>query len=121
MCPSSTERYPAAVSGLQCAPAYTFQVRGFNEYGRGAASAEATVPAEGVARINVVPLSAPDAVHPASINVVHNGTSLSVTWTAPEGAASYDVTYYAGGAAHARAAWERAGTSLTIASDSPHH
>lgn len=53
-----------------------------------------------------------------SISVVHNGTSLTVSWTAPARADAYDVTYYQAGAAHARAAWNRAGATLTITCDS---
>ena len=53
-----------------------------------------------------------------NIAVTHNGTSLDVTWEAPaEGATHYDVTY-SGGGVNARAAWHRAGTSITITCDS---
>ena len=63
------------------------------------------------------PDSGPDAVDPSSIDVVHKGNSLSVTWDAPVGAATYDLTYYRGNRAHARAAWNRTGTSLNITCD----
>ena len=66
-------------------------------------------------------LPVPDAV--AEVRAVHRGTSLEVSWDAPAGATHYDVTYYntsSGG--NARAAWNRAGTSLTITCDSrPEH
>ena len=53
-----------------------------------------------------------------NIAVTHNGTNLTVTWEAPaEGATHYDVTY-SGGGVNARAAWHRAGTSITITCDS---
>ena len=62
---------------------------------------------------------APDAV--ASVTVVHNGSSLSVSWTAPARATHYDVTYYRhDNGVNARAAWNRAGTTLTITCDSRH-
>ena len=52
------------------------------------------------------------------ISVTHNGTSLSVSWTAPARATQYDVTYYnVGTNTNARAAWNRAGTTLTITCD----
>ena len=61
--------------------------------------------------------SVPDAV--SNISVTHNGTSLTVTWTAPAGATHYDVTYYRHDTGvNARGAWNRAGTSLTITCDS---
>ena len=59
--------------------------------------------------------TAPDAV--ASIQVTHNGRSLTVSWEAPARATHYDVTY-SGGGVNARAAWNRSGTSLTITCDS---
>ena len=58
---------------------------------------------------------APAAV--SSINVTHNGSSLTVTWDASARATHYDVTYYGNGI-NARGAWDHAGTSLTIACDS---
>ena len=58
----------------------------------------------------------PDAV--ASVTVVHEGASLAVSWEAPARATHYDVTYSdADAIAWARAAWNRAGTSLTITCD----
>ena len=57
---------------------------------------------------------APDPV--ASISVVHNGSSLTVSWEAPARATHFDVTYRGNGA-NARAAWNRAGASLTITCD----
>ena len=64
---------------------------------------------------------APDPV--TGINVTHNGSSLTVSWDAPARAARYDVTYYnTNKGQNARAAWDRAGTSITIACDSrPEH
>ena len=65
--------------------------------------------------------TAPDPV--AAVNVTHQGSSLTVSWNAPARATHYDVTYTntsSGG--NARAAWNRAGTSLTITCDSrPEH
>ena len=52
-----------------------------------------------------------------NIRVTHTGTSLTVSWDAPTGATHYDVTY-SGGGVTGRAAWNRAGTSLTITRDS---
>lgn len=60
------------------------------------------------------PTEPPDPV--TDISVTHNGTSLSVTWDSSEGATAYDVTYY-GNSTNARAAWNRAGTSLEITCD----
>ena len=57
-------------------------------------------------------LPAPDPV--AEVRAVHRGNSLEVSWDAPARATHYDVTYYntsSGG--NARAAWNRAGTSIT--------
>ena len=66
-------------------------------------------------------LPVPDAV--TEVRAVHRGNSLEVSWDAPAGATHYDVTYTntsSGG--NARAAWNRAGTSLTITCDSrPEH
>ena len=59
--------------------------------------------------------TAPDPV--AAVNVTHKGNSLEVSWNAPARASHYDVTY-SGGGVNARAAWNRAGTSLTIRCDS---
>ena len=57
--------------------------------------------------------AAPGAV--ASVKVVHNGDSLSVSWTAAERAASYHVTYSNdGGRSWQLADLEHQGTSLTI-------
>ena len=64
----------------------------------------------------VDPNGPPDRV--ASVSVTHNGSSLTVTWDAPAGATHYDVTYYnIGSGQNARAAWNRAGTSLAITCD----
>ena len=53
-----------------------------------------------------------------NIAVTHNGSNLTVTWDAPEGATHYDVTYYRHDTGvNARGAWNRAGTSLTITCD----
>ena len=59
--------------------------------------------------------TAPDPV--AAVNVTHKGSSLTVSWAAPARATHYDVTY-SGGGVNARAAWNRAGTSITITCDS---
>ena len=71
------------------------------------------------------PPGTPETLQPpaavASVNVTHNGTNLSVSWDAPARATHYDVTY-SGGGVNARAAWNRAGTTLTITCDSrPEH
>ena len=58
----------------------------------------------------------PDPV--TNIQVTHNGSSLTVTWDASARATHYDVTYYRhDNRQNARAAWNRAGTSLTIRCD----
>ena len=93
---------------------YTVGVRARNAAGESAwtNSAPASVSAP-------TPQSAPDPV--ASVNVTHNGSSLTVSWAAPARAATYDVTY-SGNGVNARAAWNRAGTDLTITCDSrPEH
>ena len=60
---------------------------------------------------------APDPV--ASVSVTHNGTNLAASWTAPARATHYDVTYYRhDNQVNARAAWNEAGTSVTITCDS---
>ena len=59
----------------------------------------------------------PEAV--SQVNVVHNGGRLRVTWQAPARATHYDVTYWNNNTGvNARAAWNRAGTSITITRDS---
>ena len=89
------------VAGLTAGTAYTFQVRGRNAAHEGDASNEATA------------TTAPDAV--ASVRVVHNGSSLTVSWAAPARATHYDVTYSdANRISWQRAAWNRAGAGLTI-------
>ena len=66
--------------------------------------------------------SAPAASVPgpvAQVRVVHKGSSLEVSWDAAARATHYDVTYTnTGSGENARAAWNRAGTSLTITCDS---
>ena len=96
------------VTGLTNGTAYTFYVRGtqFDGLVQGNASAGTTVTPD-------LP-SAPEAV--AGMRVVHKGNSLSVSWDAPARATHYDVTY-SGGGVNARAAWNRAGTSLEITCD----
>ena len=62
-------------------------------------------------------LAPPEPV--AEVTAVHRGNSLEVSWEAPARASHYDVTYTntsSGG--NARAAWNRAGTSITIRCDS---
>ena len=61
------------------------------------------------------PASWPDPV--TNIQVTHNGSKLTVSWTAGARATHYDVTYWGNGV-NARAAWNRAGTSITITCDS---
>ena len=96
------------VTGLTNGTAYTFYVRGtqFDGLVQGNASAGTTVTPD-------LP-SAPEAV--AGVRVTHKGNSLSVSWDAPARATHYDVTY-SGGGVNARAAWNRAGTSLEITCD----
>ena len=54
-----------------------------------------------------------------NIRVTRSGTSLTVRWDASVGATGYDVTYHnAGSGRTARAAWDHAGTSVTITCDS---
>ena len=106
------------VTGLSNGTEYSFQVRAVQLgiiKGNASASVSAT-PAAAQALGQTAP-ALPDAVAAASVRVTHNGTSLSVSWHAPARASHYDVTYYAAGQAHARAAWNRAGTSLMIACD----
>ena len=91
------------ISGVDGATTYTVRVRARNAAG-----------SSGWTRSAPVASAAPDAV--ASVSVTHNGSSLAVTWAAPARATHYDVTYYGGGV-NARAAWSRAGTSLTITCD----
>ena len=97
------------IGGVASGTAYTVRVRARNTAGSSgwtrSASASSGAP---------VPTEAPDAV--ASVSVTHNGSSLVVSWAAPARATHYDVTYYGGGV-NARAAWNRAGTSLTITCD----
>ena len=51
--------------------------------------------------------------------MVHNGGRLRVTWQAQARATHYDVTYWNNNTGvNARAAWNRAGTSITITRDS---
>ena len=92
------------IAGVEAGKSYIVGVRAKNALGESAwaNSAPASVPA------------APDAV--TDIVVTHNGSSLTVTWTAPARATHYDVTY-SGGGVTGRAAWNRAGTSLEIACD----
>ena len=98
-------RYPGqnqnCVSGSH---AYSVGVRAKNA--DGASAWRNSAPAE-------PPLPAPVS----NISVTHNGNNLSVSWDPAARATHYDVTYYGNGV-NARAAWNRAGTSLTITCDS---
>ena len=86
--------------------AYTVGVRARNAAGESAWADSAQTPLP----------SPPGAV--TNIRVTHNGDSLTVTWDAPAGATQYDVTYAdAGTLDWKRAAWGRAGASITINSD----
>ena len=94
------------VTGLDATKEYAFQVRGVNASGT-----------PGPASDEVATEAVPDPV--TSVNVTHNGTSLTVSWDAPARATHYDVTYTnTSTGQNARAAWNRAGTSLTITCDS---
>ena len=71
---------------------------------------------QGIAGGDSEATTAPDPV--ANIRVTHNGSSLTVNWDAAARATHYDVTYYnINNGQNARAAWNRAGTSLTITCD----
>ena len=108
------------VTGLTNGTEYSFKVRatklGVLE-GTASASVSAT-PSLQTQRQTVSPppepAAPPDPV--AAVTVTHNGSSLEVSWDAPTGATHYDVTY-SGNGANARAAWNRAGTNLTITCD----
>ncbi|MDE0205656.1 MAG: hypothetical protein OXP66_06480 [Candidatus Tectomicrobia bacterium] len=65
--------------------------------------------------VGVPPSAPPDPV--ASVSITHKGNSLAASWDPPAGATHYDVTY-SGNGQDAMAAWNRAGTSLTITCDS---
>lgn len=95
------------ISSVDSTKRYTVRVKAKNAGGASSwtTSQSASVPA------------APDAVDTTTISVTHNGASLSVSWTGPARATHFDVTYYAVGQDHARAAWNRAGTSLTVTYD----
>ena len=92
------------IGGVDGTTTYTVRVRARNA--AGASGWTRSAAARG-------PRAGPDAV--ASVSVVHNGTSLGVSWTAPAGATSYDVAYTdANDISWQRAAWDRAGAGLTI-------
>ena len=98
------------VTGLTNGTAYSFRVR---------ASKFGLVPGNASESVTATPAlpQAPGAV--AAVRVTHKGSSLAVSWDAPSGATHYNVTYRnTGNGQHARAAWNRAGTSLTITCDS---
>ena len=98
------------VTGLNNGTEYSFQVRPVSGAG--------DTPGLPSQQVKAAPTAgtAPDAVDPASISVVHHGSSLSASWDAPARATHYDVTYQGNGV-DARAAWNREGTSLTITCD----
>ena len=114
-------RYPGenrhCVNGAET---YHVGVRARNAAGGSAwtnsASASPPPPAQPEQSPPQTPATAPDAV--AEVRVVHNGASLTVSWDAPARATHYDVTYDGSASPNARAAWNRAGTSLTITCDS---
>ena len=106
---SATYALAAADQGKQVRVKVTFTDQG--GFANGAESADSGV----IAAADHA--TAPDAI--ANIQVTHNGRSLTVSWDAPARATAYDVTYYdTGSGQHARAAWNRAGTSLTVTCDS---
>ena len=82
---------------------------------RDAANNEVTAFTDQTVANKTAATTAPDPV--AAVNVTHKGSSLTVSWAAPARATHYDVTY-SGGGVNARAAWNRAGTSITITCDS---
>ncbi len=90
------------LSNADSAKTYIFGVRAVNDLGESQWT-------------NSAPASrgAPGAV--ASVSVVHNGDSLSVSWTAADGATGYDVVYSTDNkASWKRAATKHAGTSYTL-------
>ena len=102
-------RYPGENRDcIDAGSAYTVGVRARNANGESAWANSA--PAQ-------PSTAAPDPV--AEVRVTHNGSNLTVSWDAPARATHYDVTYTdTGSGQNARAAWNRAGTNLTIACDS---
>ena len=82
---------------------------------RDAANNEVTAFSDQTVANKTAATTAPDPV--AAVNITHKGSSLTVSWAAPARATHYDVTY-SGGGVNARAAWNRAGTSITITCDS---
>ena len=98
-----------SITGLTSGTTYTVRVIAL-KYGQGTSPS----PWPEATGMTNAPTQAPDAV--AAVSVVHNGSSLAVSWEAPARATHYDVTY-SGNGTNARAAWNRAGTSLTITCD----
>ena len=93
------------IGGVDTGTTYTVRVRAKN--GAGESAWTNSSPAS---------VTAPAAV--ASVTVVHNGGKLAVAWDAPARATHYDVTYTnTSSGQNARAAWNRAGTSLEITCD----
>ena len=89
------------VSDLTNGTSYTFKVRAVNSTGTGPASDASYAP------------MAPEAV--AAVTVVHQGSSLDVSWPAPVRATHYHVTYTGdNGVSWQLGASEHVGTSLTI-------
>ena len=110
------------VTGLDNGTAYSFRVRatGLLPALKGTASASVSAtPAPQTAPATAEPAeptTAPDPV--GAVTVTHNGSSLTVSWDAPARATHYDVTYTnTGNGETGRAAWNRAGTTLTITCD----
>ena len=96
------------VSGLDNGTEHTFRLRAVK------GSGESKVGGTPTASQSATPQAAsPDAV--SSVNVTHNGDSLTVTWGAAARAASYDVEYQETGASSwSSAAADHTGTSIGI-------
>ena len=103
------------VSNLTAGQKYCFRVVSANQ-GQGADSTRLVTGAESNTR-SATPFGPPPPVE--NIRITPNGTSLTVTWDASAGATGYDVTYTDNSSGRtARAAWDHAGTSVTITCDS---
>ena len=107
------------VTGVSIGTRYHVQLRALNGTVLGTPSSEVEVVygQSGATGARGSGSEAPDAV--ASVTAVHRGSSLEVSWPAAARADHYDVTYYNNNTGvNARAAWNRAGTSITITRDS---
>ena len=101
------------VTGLSSGVQYCFQLRARNGTIPGMPSVEQPC-GNAVGNANP-PAAPPDPVD--EVRVIHKGSSLEVSWDAPDRATHYDVTY-SGNGTNARAAWNHPDTSVTITCDS---